>query len=82
MSIGDAVAFAIHEGAKIRRKSHVNIIWIRYFDPDSDKEFRMHEINPCEGTWVPFFIAKTPNNNLIPWTPSAEDLSARDWCWF
>jgi len=54
-------------------------MWIRMIDLYTDAEFRVHETNPCEGTWSPFLVMKTVDNALVPWNPTAADLNAKDW---
>lgn len=54
-------------------------MWIRYINLDTDKEFRIQEIDPCEGTWMPFIAMKTTDNKLIPWLASQTDMLASDW---
>jgi hypothetical protein len=53
--------------------------YIRYCNLYSDSQFNISESPTAIGTWLPFLILKNSDNNLIPWTPTAEDLLATDW---
>lgn len=79
MNFGEATA-AAKSGAKIQRKGwNGKGMWVRYVDLYSDKEFQVREIEPCEGTWLPFLVMKTVGNQLIPWLASQTDVLAEDW---
>ena len=68
-------------GSKIQRAGwNGKGLWVRQVDLYSDKEFRVTEINPCVGTFMPFFVIYTPaTGKLNTWVPSVSDLQADDW---
>ena len=69
------------EGRRVRRAGWgERSQWIRRVDLcGGDKEFRVTESPEAVGTWMPFLVIKTGQNQLWPWVPSAADLSADDW---
>lgn len=55
-------------------------LWIRRIDLYSDKEFRVREIEPCTGTFMPFYVIYNPaDGKLNTWVPSISDAQAEDW---
>lgn len=72
---------AVQDGSKIYRAGwHGKGLWVRQIDLHSDREFRVREINPCVGTFMPFFVIFTPSTGkLNTWVPSVSDLQADDW---
>jgi hypothetical protein len=70
---------AVQDGAKIQRVGwNGKGMWVRRIDLYSDKEFRVREINPCVGTFMPFFVIFS-HGQLNTWVPSVSDLQADDW---
>jgi len=79
MTFGEAVE-KMKAGERMTRKGwNGRGMWVRHVDLYSDPEFRVREINPCEGTWLPFLVMKTVGNQLIPWLASQTDVLADDW---
>lgn len=79
MNFGEAIA-AMKTGKRVTRAGwNGKGMWVRYIDLYSDAEFKVREIEPCEGTWMPFVIMKTVHNQLIPWLASQSDILAEDW---
>lgn len=54
-------------------------MWLRYVDLYSDAQFRVREIEPCEGTLLPWIGMKTADNGFVPWLASQTDILAHDW---
>lgn len=55
-------------------------MWVRRIDLYSDSEFRVREVEPCTGTFMPFFVIYTPwDGKLNTWVPSISDTQAEDW---
>jgi hypothetical protein len=80
MTFGEAIE-AAKSGAKIQRAGwNGKGMWVRCVDLYSDAEFRVREIEPCEGTWLPFLAMKTVDNKIVPWLASQTDMLADDWC--
>ncbi len=55
-------------------------MWVRRIDLYSDSEFRVREVEPCTGTFMPFFVIYTPwDGKLNTWVGSISDTQAEDW---
>ena len=78
MNFAEVIA-AINEGKRVRRSWWHEREWVRLIDLYSDREFRVVEHEPCDGTWCPFMIRHNDVNSLRPWTPEQEDVMADDW---
>jgi hypothetical protein len=79
MNFGQAINEA-KAGKKVQRAGwNGKGMWVRYVDLNSDKEFRVKEIEPCEGTWLPFLAMKTAQGQIVPWLASQTDILAEDW---
>lgn len=79
MTFGEAIE-AMGSGARVSRAGwNGRGMWLRIVDLYMDAEFRVQEINPCEGTWLPFVVMKTADNQLVPWNASQADALAEDW---
>ena len=71
---------ALKQGKKITRTGwNGKNMWLRYYDPYSDQEFPVQEIEPCEGTLSPWIAMKTVDNCFVPWLASQTDLLLNDW---
>lgn len=72
---------AAQYGSKIQRAGwNGKGLWVRKIDLYTDNEFRVREINPCVGTFMPFFVIFDPaTGKLNTWVPSVSDLQADDW---
>ena len=51
---------------------------MRRIDLYSDAEFRVRELEPCTGTFMPFFVIFS-HGQLNTWVPSISDAQAVDW---
>lgn len=70
---------ALKAGQKVQRAGwNGKGMWVRRIDLYSDAEFRIREIEPCVGTFMPFFVIFS-NGQLNTWVPSVSDLQAVDW---
>lgn len=70
---------ALKSGKKVARKGwNGNGLWIRRVDLYSDAEFRVREIEPCTGTFMPFFVIFS-SGQLNTWVASISDTQAEDW---
>jgi hypothetical protein len=79
LTTGFAVEMA-KMGKKIARSGwNGKGMWVRLYNPQTDKEFPMTEIHPFEGTPACWLAIKTASNRFIPWVPSQEDVLAEDW---
>jgi hypothetical protein len=79
MNFGDAITL-LKQGKRVARTGwNGKGMWLRYVDLYSDKEFKVREIDPCVGTWLPFIVMKTADNKLVPWFASQTDVLANDW---
>lgn len=79
LDFGAAVA-ALKSGLRVARAGwNGKGMWLRYVDLCTDAEFRIHEIEPCTGSWLPFIVMKTVDNKLVPWLASQTDVLATDW---
>lgn len=79
LSFGHAIKL-MKEGHKVARSGwNGKDMWVRNIEPYSDRQFRIKEVEPCEGTWLPFLIMKTVDNTLVPWLASQTDMLANDW---
>ena len=78
MNFADALN-ALKNGQKISREGwNGKGLWVRRIDLYSDAEFRVREIEPCTGTFMPFFVIFS-RGQLNTWVPSVSDLQAEDW---
>jgi hypothetical protein len=79
MNFGEAIA-AAKSGQRIQRAGwNGKGMWVRHVDLYTDAEFRVREVEPCEGTWLPFLAMKTVDGKLVPWLASQTDMLATDW---
>lgn len=70
---------ALKAGRKIAREGwNGKGLWVRRIDLYSDSEFRVRELDPCTGTFMPFFVIFS-NGQLNTWVPSISDAQAVDW---
>lgn len=53
--------------------------FVRIFHAYSDRQFKVAEVEPTDGTLMPHLVLKNTHNQLIPWVPSQGDLLADDW---
>ena len=78
ISFSDAL-IALKEGKRISREGwNGKGLWVRRIDLYSDKEFRVRELEPCTGTFMPFFVIFS-GGQLNTWVPSISDVQATDW---
>jgi hypothetical protein len=58
-------------------------MWLRHFDPYTDKEFSVRENGAVlgfdSGTLLPWIGMHTADNCFVPWLASQTDLLANDW---
>lgn len=70
----------IKNGGRVRRSGwNGKSMWLRYYEPYTDKEFPIREIEPCEGTPIAWIGMKTADNKFVPWLASQTDILATDW---
>ena len=78
MNFGQAVEI-LKTGGKVARSGwNGKGMWVRRVDLYTDSEFRIQEINPSIGTFMPFFVIFS-FGNLNTWVPSISDVQAEDW---
>ena len=78
VSFSDAL-IALKAGKKIAREGwNGKGLWVRRIDLYSDAEFRVRELEPCTGTFMPFFVIFS-HWQLNTWVPSISDVQAIDW---
>ena len=78
VSFSDAL-IALKAGKKIAREGwNGKGLWVRRIDLYSDAEFRVRELEPCTGTFMPFFVILA-HGQLNTWVPSISDVQAVDW---
>ena len=78
VSFSDAL-IALKAGKKIAREGWEGKgLWVRRIDLYSDAEFRVRELEPCIGTFMPFFVILS-RGHLNTWVPSISDVQAVDW---
>ena len=69
----------LKEGNKIAREGwNGKGLWVRRIDLYRDKRFRVVETEPCEGTFMAFFVIFS-RGQLNTWVPSVSDLQSSDW---
>ena len=79
MNFGEAIE-VMKSGGKVTRAGwNGRGMWLRHVDLYTDAEFRVREIEPCVGTWLPFIVMKTVDGKLVPWLASQTDVLAVDW---
>lgn len=79
MDFGQALV-VLKAGGKVAREGwNGKGMWVRRIDLYFDAEFRVREIEPCEGTWRSFLVMRTADNALVPWLASQTDMLADDW---
>lgn len=80
MNFGQAIE-ALKAGKKVSRAGwNGKGLWVRRVDLYSDAEFRVSEISPCVGTFMPFFVIYNPGDGkLNTWVASVSDTQAEDW---
>lgn len=80
MNFGQAIE-ALKLGKKVARAGwNGKGLWVRRIDLYSDAEFQVREINPCVGTFMPFFVIYNPGDGkLNTWVASVSDTQAEDW---
>ena len=79
MRFGEAIT-AMKNGELVRRAAWgIGIAWIRQIDLYNDEEFSVFEKAGSIGTWVPFHVGLTNENELLPYHPGADDIRAEDW---
>lgn len=54
-------------------------MYLRYYDPHTDKQFPISENEPSDGTPLPWIGMKTAQNGFVPWSASQTDILATDW---
>lgn len=58
-------------------------MWLRLYEPYSDKEFLIHEngnvLGFDSGTLSPWIGMRTADNKFVPWLASQTDILAEDW---
>lgn len=71
----------LRKGNKVARQGwNGKNMWIRRIDLHKDAQFSVTETPEAEGTFMPFYVIKTPDNKLHPWNASQADMDATDWC--
>lgn len=79
LTFGDAIE-RLKAGRRMARAGwNGKGMWLRRVDLYADSEFRVRELDPCVGTWIPFIVMKTVDNTLVPWLASQTDVLAEDW---
>lgn len=79
MNFGQAIE-ALKSGQRVARAGwNGKGMWVRRVDLYTDSEFRVREIDPCVGTWLPFLAMKTVDGGIVPWLASQTDMLAEDW---
>ena len=79
LDFGEALAL-LKGGKRVARAGwNGKGMWLRYVDLYTDAEFRVREIEPCTGSWLPFIAMKTVDNKMVPWLASQTDVLATDW---
>lgn len=79
LNFSDALA-ALKTGSRVAREGwNGKGMWLRHYDPYLDPQFPIREIEPCEGTPLPWIGMKTADNKFVPWLASQTDILAEDW---
>jgi len=79
MTFGLAIE-AMKLGKKVSRTGwNGKNMWLRYYDPYLDKQFPISEIEPAEGTPIPWIGMKTAQEQFVPWLASQSDILGEDW---
>lgn len=79
LTFGDAIE-RLKRGQRVARAGwNGKGMWVRQVDLYNDREFSVREARVSHGTWRPFLVIKSTDNELMPWLASQADVLAEDW---
>lgn len=79
MTFGMAVS-ALKEGKKVAREGwNGKGMYLRKVNPYTDKKYPITEVEPTDGTLLPWVGMKTADNSFVPWLASQTDMLSEDW---